>query len=154
MTGPLCLASPKSDAPSRRAIAVMNPRGLLITLNPNWIRMSAPVDGRRDETLEDLNRDPKPGARAAVGRALGLTGLDNRKGVGIVEVPIGDGRSIALPEIELVEIPAGKFTHGHAKPQEVTLPTFHMSRYPLILSSVRGGLPALFPQLTTALHAA
>ncbi len=40
--------------------------------------------------LTDLERDPEPAARAAVGRALGLvtladgTPLDNRPGVGVV----------------------------------------------------------------------
>lgn len=86
--------------------------------------------------LTDLKRDPDPKARAAVGRALGLTGLDNRKGAGIVDFPIGDGRSVTLPDIDWVEIPGGAFQYGRKdkddnKPQKLTLPTFHISRYPV-----------------------
>lgn len=86
--------------------------------------------------LTDLKRDPNPKARAAVGRALGLTGSDNRKGVGMVEKPFGDGRIVPLPDIDWVEIPGGEFQYGDtnepaAKPQNLTLPTFHISRYPV-----------------------
>ncbi len=86
--------------------------------------------------LTDLKRDPDPKARAAVGRALGLSGWDNRKGVGIVEFPLGDGRSVALPDTDWVEIPGGEFQYGDssdyaARPQKLTLPTFHISRYPV-----------------------
>jgi formylglycine-generating enzyme required for sulfatase activity len=82
--------------------------------------------------LTDLQRDPQPQARAAVGRALGLLGLDNRKGVGVVR----DARGVALPDIDLVEIPGGEFQYGDeseyaAEPQRLTLPTFRISRYPV-----------------------
>ncbi len=82
--------------------------------------------------LTDLKRNPKPEARAAIGRALGLTGWDNRKGVGIVR----DASGVALPDIDWVEIPGGEFQYGDeseyaAKPQKLTLPTFHISRYPV-----------------------
>ncbi|MGH9800351.1 MAG: SUMF1/EgtB/PvdO family nonheme iron enzyme, partial [Blastocatellia bacterium] len=82
--------------------------------------------------LTDLKGDPNPLARAAVGRALGLTGWDNRKGVGIVE---RDG--VTLPDIELVRIPEGEFQYGDAKaehaakPQKLWLPEFQISRYPV-----------------------
>ena len=76
--------------------------------------------------LTDLKRDPDPKARAAVGRALGLTGWDNRKGVGI-----GPDN---LPDFDWVEIPGGEFQYGDksefaAKPEKLKLPTFHISRW-------------------------
>lgn len=82
--------------------------------------------------LTDQERDPQPMARAAVGRALGLTGWDNRKGVGTVR----DARGGALPDIDWVEIPGGEFQYGDeseyaAKPQRLTLPTFYIGRYPV-----------------------
>jgi formylglycine-generating enzyme required for sulfatase activity len=82
--------------------------------------------------LTDLTRDPEPKARAAIGRALGMMRLDDRKGVGTV---IGRN-GVALPEIDWVEIPGGEFQYGDesqyaARPQRLTLPTFHISRYPL-----------------------
>jgi len=78
--------------------------------------------------------DPQPQARAAVGRALGLTGLDNRQGVGTVDVATTDGRSVTLPDIDWVEIPGGEFKYGDeseyaTKPQKLTLPAFYISRY-------------------------
>jgi formylglycine-generating enzyme required for sulfatase activity len=88
--------------------------------------------------LTDLKHDPKPHARAAIGRALGLNGWDNRKGVGIVR----DASGVALPDIDLVEIPGGEFQYGHKDesdnpPQKLTLPTFHISRYPVTFAQFR-----------------
>jgi formylglycine-generating enzyme required for sulfatase activity len=82
--------------------------------------------------LTDLKRDADPKARAAVGRALAITGWDNRKGVGIVR----DASGVALPDIDWVEIPSGEFKYGDeseyaAKPQRLTLPTFYTSRFPV-----------------------
>ncbi|MGH9835037.1 MAG: SUMF1/EgtB/PvdO family nonheme iron enzyme [Blastocatellia bacterium] len=82
--------------------------------------------------LTDLQDDPKPESRAAVGRALAITGWDNRKGVGTVR----DRRGVTLPDIDWVEIPGGEFQYGDeseraAKPQRLTLPAFHISRYPV-----------------------
>jgi len=82
--------------------------------------------------LTDLQHDPEPSARAAVGRTLALTDLDNRQGVRIVR----DASGVALPDIDWVEIPGGEFQYGDeseyaAKPQRPTLPTFHISRYPV-----------------------
>jgi formylglycine-generating enzyme required for sulfatase activity len=86
--------------------------------------------------LTDLKRDPEAKARAAVGRALGLTEWDNRKGVGTVEKALGDGRIVPLPDIDWVEIPGGEFLYGdksesNSPPQKLTLPTFHISRFPV-----------------------
>ena len=95
--------------------------------------------------LLDTARDSDPRARAAVGRALGLTGWDNRDGVGTVEIEI-DGQKIHLPDFDKawVDIPAGEFTSGPLRgfeydkgefidyPQrKVTLPAFRISRYPV-----------------------
>ncbi|MFN0112015.1 MAG: SUMF1/EgtB/PvdO family nonheme iron enzyme [Blastocatellia bacterium] len=86
--------------------------------------------------LTDLKRE-KPEARAAVGRALGLTGWDNRKGVGVVG---------GLPDIEWIEIPEGAFQYGNkdddyaAEPQKLWLPEFHISRYPITYSQFQAFL--------------
>jgi formylglycine-generating enzyme required for sulfatase activity len=87
--------------------------------------------------LKDSARDPDPRARAAVGRALGLTGWDNREGVGTVKVEV-EGQTIRLPDLETawVDIPAGEFICGHKDeddnpPQKVYLPAFRISRYPV-----------------------
>ncbi len=82
--------------------------------------------------LTDLKRDADPKARAAVGRAVGLLGNDSRKGVGTIR----DSRGVTLPDIDWVEIPGGEFQYGDesegaAKPQRLTLPTFHISRFPV-----------------------
>ncbi len=84
------------------------------------------------DRLTDLKRDPNPLARAAIGRALGLTGWDNRRGVGIGR----NANGVTLPDIEWEEIPGGEFQYGDeseyaAKPQKLTLPTFLISRYPV-----------------------
>jgi formylglycine-generating enzyme required for sulfatase activity len=76
--------------------------------------------------LTDLPDDPQPQSRAAVGRALGLTGWDNRQGVGTVR----DARGVALPDIVWVEIPGGEFLY-QGEGQKLTLPTFFISRYPI-----------------------
>lgn len=79
--------------------------------------------------LTDLKSEPQAQARAAVGRALGQTGLDNRPGVSVTK----DG----LPDFAWVEIPAGEFQYGDkkaeyaAKPRRIMLPTFYISRYPV-----------------------
>jgi formylglycine-generating enzyme required for sulfatase activity len=79
--------------------------------------------------LTDLKNDPAPAARAAVGRALGRlqvdgVPLDNRKGVSIIEV---DG--MVLPDIDWVEIPAGKFTYQEK--EERFEPTYYIARFPI-----------------------
>lgn len=84
--------------------------------------------------LVDLKGEPEPQARAAVGRALGLTGWDNRKGVGVVD---------GLPDIEWIKIPECEFQYGDAKaeaaakPQKLWLPEFHISRYPITYCQFR-----------------
>ncbi|MCB9436497.1 MAG: SUMF1/EgtB/PvdO family nonheme iron enzyme [Anaerolineales bacterium] len=79
--------------------------------------------------------EPHPHGRAAAYRVLGRIGADQRRGIGVG----ADG----LPEIDWVEIPAGKFTYGSDKAKDpqaysdetpqrtLHLETFHMSRYPI-----------------------
>jgi formylglycine-generating enzyme required for sulfatase activity len=79
--------------------------------------------------LTDQKNDYSPKARSAVGRALGrlklkVESLDNRKGVSIVLV---DG--IALPDIEWVEIPTGKFTYQDKEQRHED--RFFLARYPV-----------------------
>jgi len=87
--------------------------------------------------LIDLQHDPQPEARAAVGRALGLLEIhgspaDNRKGVSVTVLPFpsspstsrvsphphheteGQDGTILIPDIDWVKIPAGEFTYGHS----------------------------------------
>lgn len=85
--------------------------------------------------LTDVKGSPEPKARAAVGRALGMVGWDDRRGVGVWINQNG----LALPDIEWVEIPAGEFQYGDksedaANPRKMTLPIFYVSRYPITYS--------------------
>ena len=52
-----------------------------------------------------------------------------------------DQHGIVLPDIEWVGIPAGEFQYGHKderndRPQKLTLPTFHISRYPVTFTNI------------------
>ena len=85
--------------------------------------------------LTGLHRDPDPRARAAVGRALGMTGLDDRPGVGTI---LGSkGRMI--PHICWIEIPGGEFIefiYGEKEqsdnpPRRMSLAGFKISKYPI-----------------------
>lgn len=86
--------------------------------------------------LTDLKGDPESKARAAVGRALGLADLDNRRGVGL--------RADRLPDLMWCEVPAGAFIYQDGKkvgggmfggPVKVvpnlTLSAFSISKYPI-----------------------
>ena len=85
--------------------------------------------------LTDLETDPEPQARAAIGRALGMLGWDSRPGVGVVEM-----NGVKLPDIEWIKIPEGEFQYGDAKaeyaakPQKLWLPEFQISRFPITYS--------------------
>ena len=84
--------------------------------------------------LTDVKNEP-PQARAAVGRALAIAGWDNRKGVGVIE-----RNGVTLPDFDWIKIPAGEFQYGDAqdkcaaKPQKLSLPEFHISRFPITYS--------------------
>lgn len=71
--------------------------------------------------LTDCEQGPRPEARAAAGRALGLTDLDTRRGVGL--------RADGLPEIDWAEVPGGSFVYQAGERR--TLPTYYMGRYPI-----------------------
>ena len=69
--------------------------------------------------LNDVEEPPQ--SRAALGRALGLLGLDLRHGVGL--------DSAGLPAIKWIDIPAGEFIYQDGKRQ--FLPAFKMACYPI-----------------------
>ncbi len=71
-------------------------------------------------------------ARAAIGRALGILGLDPRPGVGLT----ADG----LPDLDWVDIPAGDFAYGDGEIRHVD--RFAISRYPLTLRQFQTFLDA------------
>ncbi|MAS33641.1 MAG: hypothetical protein CL610_06530 [Anaerolineaceae bacterium] len=60
-------------------------------------------------------------ARAAIGRAIGLTDADPRPGVGL--------NSDGLPDMDWVEVPAGEFIYGEGEKHQFN--SFAISRYPL-----------------------
>ncbi|WP_394807334.1 SUMF1/EgtB/PvdO family nonheme iron enzyme [Nitrosomonas sp.] len=71
--------------------------------------------------MTDIAQEPHPSARAAIGRALGNFGLDNRKGIGLG----ADG----LPDIDWVKIPSTAFVYQDD--EHPPLPEFHIARYPI-----------------------
>jgi len=81
--------------------------------------------------LADLEHDPEPEARAAVGRALGRLRLDGQ--------PLDDRPGVALrfdarlgrpvPDIDWVQVPAGEFLYQDG--ERLALPGFFIARYPV-----------------------
>lgn len=71
--------------------------------------------------MTDVTCEPKPPARAAIGRALGYFGLDKRKGIGL--------RADGLPDIDWVKIPSGAFIYQENP--HPSLPAFYIARYPV-----------------------
>jgi formylglycine-generating enzyme required for sulfatase activity len=95
---------------------------------------------RRDELraawlprLTDIEREPMPEARAAIGRALGLLGLDDRPGIGL--------RPDGLPDIACVEIPAGEFLYGEQNERR-HCDAFAIARYPITHAQFQAFLDA------------
>ncbi|MEJ2389456.1 MAG: SUMF1/EgtB/PvdO family nonheme iron enzyme, partial [Chromatiaceae bacterium] len=82
--------------------------------------------------LTDIEQEPAPEARAAVGRALGRLGLDDRKGVGLTP----DG----LPDIDWVEIPGGEFVYQDGERR--TCEAFRIGRYPITHAQFQAFLDA------------
>jgi hypothetical protein len=82
--------------------------------------------------------EPNPIGRAAAYRMLGLFEADTRPGIGF--------RPDGLPDIDWVEIPAGDFIFGNQDekngPIELTLPTFHIARYPITYRQFQAFLDA------------
>jgi formylglycine-generating enzyme required for sulfatase activity len=83
----------------------------------NLDRFAAPFRKACDHALEHLN----PPERAHLWRALGRIGLDDRRGVAVKG---------GLPDIDWVEVPAGKFKYGENK-KLVSLRGFRIVRYPI-----------------------
>ncbi|MDZ4796764.1 MAG: SUMF1/EgtB/PvdO family nonheme iron enzyme [Bryobacteraceae bacterium] len=71
--------------------------------------------------LTDVRQEPAPEGRAAIGRALGRLGLDQRTGVGL--------RPNGLPDIEWIPIRSGDFIYQEGERPRVE--TFDMARYPV-----------------------
>ena len=82
--------------------------------------------------LTDVEREPRPEARAAIGRALGRLGLDDRKGVGL--------DANGLPDIDWVTIPAGDFVYQDGERRR--LDGFRIARYPVTNAQFRAFLDA------------
>lgn len=82
--------------------------------------------------LTDLKHDPKPRARAAVGRALGLLTLssgetlDNRPGVGVVV--FANRNRVPTPQIDWVSIDGGRFIY---QDDSLEIAAFRIARYPV-----------------------
>ena len=74
----------------------------------------------------------RPEERAAVGRALGRVGLDQRKGVGVRN---------GIPEIDWVKIPAGAFLYQDEKKPR-PLAAFEMAKHPVTNAQYRAFLQA------------
>jgi formylglycine-generating enzyme required for sulfatase activity len=88
--------------------------------------------------LTDTTGDPRPEARAAVGRALSRLRLDDRPGVGL--------RADGLPDVAWHEIPPGKFAMGGDRKTErdawagavIEIPhVFWLARYPVTCAQYR-----------------
>lgn len=78
------------------------------------------------ERMTNLETDPNPQARAAIGSALARISLhgrslDQRKGVGL--------DAVGLPDIDWVEVPVGEFSYQDG--EHLYLPTYQMGRYPV-----------------------
>jgi hypothetical protein len=87
------------------------PDELLAGLAARWLApMTAP------------GQTPQPRARAAIGRAMGRFGLDQRPGVGL--------RADGLPDIDWVEVP-GPEPFIYQDSTHPGPPTFHIARYPV-----------------------
>jgi hypothetical protein len=101
--------------------ALADPETLLRDLHDAWM-----------PRLTDLECEPEPESRAAIGRALGRLGLDDRKGVGLT--PEG------LPDIDWVEIPGGGFIYQEGERR--TCEPFRISRYPVTHAQFQAFLDA------------
>ena len=73
------------------------------------------------QRLTDIEKQPEPPARAAIGRALARFDLDQRPGVGLT--------AHGLPDIAWAEIPGGPFRYQDD--ETLDLPAFYLARYPV-----------------------
>ena len=83
--------------------------------------------------LTEGRAEPSPVARAAIGRALGAWGLDDRPGVGL--------RADGLPDIAWVRIP-GERPFYYQNGVRLLLPTFEIARYPITHRQFRAFIDA------------
>jgi formylglycine-generating enzyme required for sulfatase activity len=84
----------------------------------NLDQFAAPLRHACDHALEHL----EPPARAHLWRTRGMLGLDDRRGVGLID---------GLPEIAWVDVPAGKFEYGDEEVRQIALHAFRIARYPI-----------------------
>ena len=82
--------------------------------------------------LTDIEREPAPEARAAIGRALGRLGLDDRRGVGLT--------AEGLPDIDWVEIPGDEFIYQDGERRRIE--PLRISRYPVTNAQFQAFLDA------------
>jgi hypothetical protein len=82
--------------------------------------------------LTDVESDPRPEARAAIGRALGWLYLDDRRGVDLT--PEG------LPDIDWAKIRGGEFIYQDGERRR--LEPFSISRYPVTHAQFQAFLDA------------
>ncbi len=90
---------------------------------PDLPEALASISNRWLVHLTDVEREPDPRARAAIGRALGRFGLDRRPGVGL--------RPDGLPDIDWVKIPAAPFIYQETRASSTAdFPHRPLSRHP------------------------
>ncbi len=85
------------------------------------------IQAQWTQRLTDIEKEPEPPARAAIGRALARFDLDRRPGVGLT--------ANGLPDIAWVEIPAGPFSYQDE--ETLDLPAFYLARYTVTTQQYR-----------------
>jgi len=108
-------AQPEVTAACVADSEIRDPDELFSELRAAWIPRLTNIEG-----------DPQPEARAAVGRALGRLRLSDGR-------PLDDRRGVALttdgvPDIAWARIAGGEFVYQHEK---MPLDTFYLARYPV-----------------------
>lgn len=87
--------------------------------------------------LTDIDGEPAPEARAAIGRALGLLELDDRPGIGVIRY----GQHTGLPDIAWIDIQGcGSFVYGSTP--RPSPPPFRIARYPITHAQFQAFLDA------------
>ena len=85
------------------------------------VETRAAIETQWAHRLTDTEKEPEPPARAAIGRALARFGLDRREGIGLCDQ--------ALPDIDWVEIPGGRFIYQGG--EHIDIPGFRITRSPV-----------------------
>lgn len=96
-------------------------------LSPNTV-ISKELRTEWLKRMIDMDAEPHPASRAALGRALGLLDMDDRVGIGLNH----DG----LPDIEWINIPEGQYQFGESDSSNcpeshITIQGFHIAKYPI-----------------------